>query len=182
MRSLKYYVACTVDGFIAHADGSVAGFNFEGEHVMDYIQSLDGFDTVLMGRKTYEFGLNLGVTNPYPTMDQYVLSRTMATSPDENVTLVSENIIEFVKALKNTEGKDIYLCGGGELAKTLLAEHLIDEILLKVSPVLFGSGISLFSAGISQTSLELLNTKTYNNGVALLRYQVKQDLRTDNEL
>lgn len=172
MRSLKYYVACTVDGFIAHTDGSVDGFNFAGEHVMDYIQSLDGFDTVLMGRKTYEFGLNLGVTNPYPTMNQYVLSQTMAASPDENVVLVSENIIEFVQKLKNTEGKDIYLCGGGELAKTLLGEHLVDEILLKVSPVLFGAGISLFAAGIHQTSLELVNTKAYSNGVALLHYKV----------
>lgn len=173
MRSLKYYVACAVDGFIAHTDGSVDGFHFAGEHVMDYIQSLDGFDTVLMGRKTYEFGLNLGVTNPYPTLDQYVLSRTMATSPDENVTLVSENIIEFVKALKNTEGKDIYLCGGSELATALFTEHLVDEIILKVSPVLFGSGISLFSAGISQTSLKLVNTKIYDNSVVLLHYQVK---------
>ncbi len=172
MRSLKYYIACTVDGFIAHTDSSVDGFSFAGEHVTDYIQSLDGFDTVLMGRKTYEFGLKFGVTNPYPTMDQYVISRTMETSPDENVTLVSENIIEFVKALKNAEGKDIYLCGGSELAKTLLTEHLIDEILLKVSPVLFGSGISLFAAGVHQTSLELVNTKAYSNGVALLHYQV----------
>lgn len=173
MRSLKYYIACTIDGFIAHEDSSVDGFSFEGEHVTDYIQSLDGFDTVLMGRKTYEYGLNLGVTNPYPTMKQYVFSRTMETSPDENVLLVSENIIEFIKELKNENGKDIYLCGGGELATTLFAANLIDELILKLNPVLFGSGIPLFSAGINQTNLELINNKIYNNGVVLLHYQVK---------
>jgi dihydrofolate reductase len=173
MRSIKYYIACTADGFIAHEDGSVDGFNFEGEHVTDYIQSLDGFDTVLMGRKTYGFGLKLGVTNPYPTMKQYVFSGTMETSPDENVTLVSENIIEFITELKNEPGKDIYLCGGGEFATTLFTEHLIDEIILKLSPVLFGSGISLFSGIINQTSLELINSKTYSSGVVLLHYQVK---------
>jgi dihydrofolate reductase len=173
MRSLKYYIACTVDGFIAHTDSSVDGFSFEGEHVTDYIQSLDGFDTVLMGRKTYEFGLKLGVTNPYPTMKQYVFSGTMETSPDENVTLVSENIINFITELKNEPGKDVYLCGGGEFATTLFTEHLIDEIILKLTPVLFGSGISLFSGMINQTNLELINSKTYNNGVVLLHYQVK---------
>lgn len=173
MRSLKYYIACTVDGFIAHEDSSVEGFIYEGEHVDDYLKSFDLFDTVLMGRKTYEYGLNLGVTNPYPTMKQFVFSRTMGTSPDENVTLVSENIVEFVKELKNVNGKDIYLCGGAKLATTLFVENLIDQIILKINPVLFGSGISLFSGAINQTNLELINSKTYNNGVVLLHYQVK---------
>lgn len=173
MRSLKYYIACTVDGFIAHKDSSVEGFIYEGEHVADYLKSFDSFDTVLMGRKTYEFGLNLGVTNPYPTMRQYVFSCTMETSPDENVTLVSEKIVEFVKELKNEDGKDIYLCGGGKLATTLFADNLIDEIILKINPVLFGSGIPLFSDVINQTNLELTNSKIYNNGIVSLHYQVK---------
>ncbi len=173
MRSLKYYIACTVDSFIAHEDSSVEGFIYEGEHVDDYLKSFDLFDTVLMGRKTYEYGLNLGVTNPYPTMKQFVFSRTMGTSPDENVTLVSENIVEFVKELKNVNGKDIYLCGGAKLATMLFVENLIDQIILKINPVLFGSGISIFSGAINQTNLELINSKTYNNGVVLLHYQVK---------
>src|SRR5262245_53447433 len=104
MRKLKYYVASTVDGFIAHEDGSVGGFLERGEHVADYLDSLKEFDIVLMGRKTYEFGLKLGVTNPYPAMKQYVFSRSMKESPDENVELVSENIIEFIRKLKNEPG------------------------------------------------------------------------------
>jgi dihydrofolate reductase len=174
MRKLKYYVACTVDGFIAHKDHSVDGFLAEGEHVVDYLESLKLFDVVLMGRRTYEFGLKQGVTNPYPSMKQYVFSRTMKESPDENVELVSENIVELVRELKKETGKDIYLCGGANLATTLFAENLIDEIIIKLNPVLLGSGIPLFSGVIKQTDLDLTDSKIYRNGVLLLHYRVKQ--------
>lgn len=99
MRKLKYYVACTVDGFIAREDGSFDCFPMAGEHFADlfdsfpetfpaHFQEAQGiraenkqFDAVLMGRKTYEVGLNVGVTNPYPTLKQYVFSRAMKASP-----------------------------------------------------------------------------------------------------
>ncbi|MEO1401507.1 MAG: dihydrofolate reductase family protein [Cyanobacteria bacterium J06635_1] len=172
MRKLKYYVACTVDGFIAHPDGSWDGFLAEGDHVTDYLESFKDFDTVLMGRKTYEIGLKAGVTSPYPMMKQYVISRTMTKSPDQAVELVSDHVVELVKSLKQGSGKDIYLCGGANLASALFAEHLIDEIVLKLSPILFGSGIPLFSEDIKQTDLSLLDSKIYNSGVILLSYAV----------
>ena len=123
MRKLKYHVASTVDGFIAHEDHSIDGFVSEGEHVIDYLESLKhDYDIVLMGRRTYEFGFQFGVTNPYPWMKQYVFSRTMERSPDPNVELVSKEITGFVEGLKKGAGKDIYLCGGADLAGKLFAE------------------------------------------------------------
>lgn len=173
MRKLKYHVACTVDGFIAHKDHTVDGFVAEGEHATEYLESLkSAYDVVLMGRRTYEFGFQYGVTNPYPYLKQYVLSRSMEKSPDENVELVSDNVIDFVRTLKKETGKDIYLCGGADLASRLMAENLIDEIILKLNPVLFGSGLPLFSEAINQTSLELLGSKVYENSVILLTYRV----------
>jgi len=175
MRKLKYHVATTVDGFIAHEDHTVDGFVAEGDHVTDYLESLKtDYDIVLMGRRTYEFGFQYGVTNPYPWMKQYVLSRSMASSPDENVELVSDNIIELVRELKNGTGKDIYLCGGAELATSLFKENLIDEIILKLNPVVFGRGLPLFSETLKQGALELIDSKVYATGVILLRYQVKR--------
>ena len=174
MRKLKYHVATTLDGFIAHEDHSIDGFVAEGEHVTDYLESLkNDYDIVLMGRRTYEFGFQFGVTNPYPWMKQYVLSRTMERSPDPNVELVSESILEFVRELKEGTGKDIYLCGGATLATTLIAENLIDEIIVKLSPIVFGRGIPLFSGKIKQAELELLYSKVYESGVVLLNYRVK---------
>lgn len=174
MRKLKYHVAITIDGFIAHEDHTVDGFVGEGEHVTDYLESLkNDYDIVLMGRRTYEFGFQFGVTNPYPWMKQYVLSRTMESSPDPNVELVRQNAIDFVRGLKEGTGKDIYLCGGADLAGRLIAEGLVDEIILKLSPVAFGSGIPLFSGAIKQVDLELIGSKVYASGVVLLSYRVK---------
>lgn len=122
MRKIKYHVASTVDGFIAHPNRTVEGFLQESEHATDYLESLKrDYDTVLMGRRTYEFGFQFGVTNPYPWLKQYVLSQTMDSSPDANVELVSENIIDFVRELKSEAGKDIYLCGGAVLAMVMVS-------------------------------------------------------------
>src|SRR5215210_6877217 len=91
MRGLKYHVATTVDGFIGHEDGSVDGFVAEGDHATEFLESLQNdYDVVLMGRKTYEFGLRLGVTDPYPWLEQYVFSRTMKKSPFPNDTPATE--------------------------------------------------------------------------------------------
>jgi dihydrofolate reductase len=174
MRKLKYHVATTLDGFIAHEDQTVDGFLGEGDHASDYLASLHSdYDVVIMGRKTYEFGLKLGVTNPYPWLEQYVFSRTLKESPDEAVKLVSDDSVALVKRLKAEDGKDIYLCGGADLATLLLNEKLIDEIIVKLNPVLFGSGISLLSRIPSRVALELKSSKTYSNGVVLLSYHVK---------
>jgi dihydrofolate reductase len=174
MRELKYHVASTVDGFIAHADHTIDGFIAAGEHAADYLASLKtDYDTVLMGRRTYEFGFQFGVTNPYPWLKQYVLSRAMESSPDANVELVSENTGGFVRRLKAEPGKAIYLCGGAQLAGALFAEDLIDEIILKLNPVLFGSGLPLFSGVVKQQALELTGSKVYESGVLLLHYRLK---------
>jgi dihydrofolate reductase len=173
MRKLIYHVASTVDGFIAHEDHTIDGFLAEGEHVTDYLAALkNDYDIVLMGRRTYEFGFQYGVTNPYPWLKQYVFSGSMESSPDASVELISSDIAEFVSNLKQQSGKDIYLCGGANLAGTLLAARLVDEVLLKLNPVLFGTGLPLFSGAMKQTALQLLESEIYDNSVVLLRYQV----------
>ena len=178
MRRLKYYIASTVDGFIAHEDGSFDGFLMSGDHVSDYLEALQQFDVVLMGRKTYEVGLQEGVTNPYPHMQQFVISKTLQASPDEAITVVSDGIVELVKRLKTESGQDIYLCGGGLLAATLLSARLIDDVILKINPVLFGSGIPLIAGDplpIPTTQLQLTDSKIYDNGLVLLLYQIIQE-------
>ncbi len=171
MSELVYYVASTLDGFIAHQDGSFDGFEWDDEVVADFIADQSTFDTVIMGRKTYEVGLNAGKTSPYPGMRQIVFSRTLKSSPDKAVELANGNLIPTVSALKE-DGGSIWLCGGSELATPLLQANLIDKIIVKLNPVVFGSGIPLFNAMEGHTSLHLEETKTYKCGIVFLTYRV----------
>jgi dihydrofolate reductase len=127
-----------------------------------------------MGRNTYELGLKMGLSSPYPTLKQYVFSTTMGESTDEDVTLVPENAAGLVGELKSEAGKDIWLAGGASLAGSLFSEGFLDELLLKVNPVVLGSGIPLFLGTVDRTRLELTDSETYRGGVALLRYRVKR--------
>lgn len=189
MRRLIYYIACTVDKFIARKDGSFDFFLTHGAHVADLLHDfpetipahLRGplnitaenrwFDAVVMGRHTYDVGVKDGFTNPYPQMKQYVFSHSLSSSPDPNVALVSSDPAAFVNELKQQPGNDIWLCGGGNLATVLFPE--IDGLILKVHPILLGAGIPLFAGSVTLTSLELTNHKIYSNGFMLLHYDMK---------
>lgn len=190
-RKLVYYVAITIDGFIARKDGSFDGFLFQGEHFADLVQDFPetfpahlrpsfgvaeeslNFDTVLMGRSTYEVGLREGVTNPYRPLRQYVISTSMTESPDPEVTVYRDSPVELVRTLKaEPSTKDIWLCGGSKLAAALFPQ--IDELILKINPVVFGAGIPLFEGVAGTLPATLTGHKAYPNGFVLAKYRLGQ--------
>lgn len=178
-RKLVYYVATSIDHFIAHEDGSFGNFLSEGHHIKDYIDSLQQYDTVLMGKHTYEvayqYGLKAGEPSPtYPHMMQYVFSQSMEAYNHSQLKVIKDEASQFVSNLKQQQGSSIYLCGGGKFAGYLMEHHLVDEIILKVNPVIFGSGIPVFGSLKQVLDTELLDTKIYNNGVIFLHYAVKR--------
>lgn len=186
MRQLTYFVASTLDGFIAGPDGSWDFFPIEGEHQEDitarYPESLPthvrsaigvdpaniGFDAVIMGRATYQPALDIGVTSPYAHLKQYVVSRSITQSQDPAVEIVQSDPVGRVRELKTEEGKGIWLCGGGNLAYQLLPE--IDRLVLKLYPIVIGSGIPLFAGEFHPYHFALTDRTVYGNGVALLTY------------
>lgn len=172
MSELVYYVASTLDGFIAHEDGSFDGFAWDDEVVSDFFNDQKQFDTVLMGRKTYEVGLKEGKTSPYPEMRQIVFSKSLDASPDPAVELVSSDLVEFVKGLKSESDRPIWVCGGSEIATQLVKAGLIDKIVIKLNPVIFGSGIPLFGSIPQHVSLKLVGQKTYGCGIVFNTYEV----------
>lgn len=190
MRELVYLVATTIDGFIAAgSDTTPDFFAFEGPQVPDLLaefpdmipahaRDLIGmprdtpnarFDTVLMGRGTYGIGLKAGITSPYPHLRQIVVSSSLASTPDPAVEVISGGVVERIRALKAEGGADIWLCGGGALAACLAGE--IDELILKVSPVVLGGGVPLFDSVIGPRRLTMTGHRVYDNGFALLRYR-----------
>ncbi len=179
MPKLVYHVATTVDNFIAHADGSIDGFLTEGDHIPAYLEHLKTYSTVVMGRTTYEFGYQFGLKPgdaPYPHMKHYIFSNSLSLPSDksEKVVVIREESSSFIASLKTTVDTDIYLCGGAKLAGYLFRKGMIDRIILKVNPVLFGRGIPLFDTEEKITSLEHIDTHVYQSGVVLLTYDVRK--------
>lgn len=172
MSELVYYVASTLDGFIAHEDGSLDGFAWDDEVVSDFLNDQKQFGTVLMGRKTYEVGLKEGKTSPYPEMRQFVFSKSMDASPDPAVELIASDLLQFVKGLKSESDRPIWVCGGSEIATQLVKSGLIDKIVIKLNPVIFGSGVPLFGAIPQHVLLKLVGQKTYGCGITFNTYEV----------
>lgn len=170
MRKLNYYVATSADGFIAREDGSFEDFALEGDHVTDFLADIESFGSVIMGRHTYEVGTKVGVTSPYPMLEQWVVSRTMKTA--DGAVKIADDAVQLATELRARDGKDVWLCGGGQVAGELLRAGLVDELVVKLNPFVLGSGIPL-ARGIVRDRLELLDTKVYDSQVVRLRYRCR---------
>jgi dihydrofolate reductase len=174
MRPIIYHVASSLDGFITGKNADVSRFLFEGDHVDDYNQELLSYDTVIMGKNTYEFGYAFGLVAgqpAYANMQHYIFSKSIEfENKAESVHIVNENWLGNLQELKAENGSPIYLCGGGEFAGFLFENGLIDQVKLKLNPIILGDGVPLFGNSKRQASLELLDSKCYKSGVQLLTY------------
>ena len=178
MRKVVYSLTNSLDNFIARANGAYDWILMDDEIMSEFPKLYASFDTVLIGRKTYDQTLLQSPetgqeTAGFMEMKTYVFSRTMKESPNVGVEIISDNAGEFVRSLKNESGKDIWLMGGGILAASLLRERLVDEIGVAIQPILLGSGIPLFPDVGLQVDLQLLECKTYKNGIVGLKYLVR---------
>jgi dihydrofolate reductase len=174
MRKITFGGANSLDNYLARPDHAVDWLLWGDEAAAVMADYWKTIDTVLMGRKTYEVALRSGHGGKsYPGIHTYVFSRTLPPKSDGGVTIVATDAADFVRELKQRDGKDICLMGGGELAKSLFEADLIDEIGFNIHPVLLGSGIPLFHSMSRQIDLELQECKAFKNGCVLVRYRVK---------
>ncbi|RDI68812.1 dihydrofolate reductase family protein [Nocardia pseudobrasiliensis] len=182
MRKLVYYVGVSLDGYIAGpqgqfdfyplADDMVAWF---GERYPDSVPThlrvqlglpVDMpnkvWDTVLMGRGSYEPGLAVGAESPFNHLKQYVFSSTLKPVDNPQVEIVDTDPVELVRQLRQREGLDIWLCGGGNLAGQLIDE--IDQLIIKSYPVLAGGGIPVFSGDFKPTRFKVTERREFSSG------------------
>ncbi len=166
-RKLVLYIAASLDGYIA-GDGESLDWldTVEGEGDNGYSVFYDTVDTLLMGRKTYDWILANTVSFPYEGKECYVFSREERENQTQ-VKFVREDVTQFVNMLKDCEGKRIWLVGGGDLLRTFLKENLVDEMILTVVPVVLGSGVPLFSGKEAIKSLHLKNTVKFGQFIQL---------------
>ena len=175
MRKVTFGGAISLDNFIARKDDTFDWIIWTKESEQRMKEYWETIDTMVMGRRTYEVMKNAGGGGGYSGIKTYVFSRTIKKPNSKRVTFVSEDAADFVRRLKEEEGKDICVMGGGVLAKSLFEADLIDEIGFNVHPVLLGSGIPLYYEMSRQINLELKECRQLSNGCVLLTYNVKHE-------
>ena len=160
----------SLDGFIAGPNGEYDWI--VGDPAIDFAALYKEFDTVVMGRKTYEVALTQGETGAMPGMDVFVFSRTLPAAELPGVQILNDDPRQVVAALKKKRGKDIWLFGGGQLFRSLLDAGLVDTVEVAVMPVLIGAGIPLLPPG-ARTKLVLADQKVLpRSGIVALLYSV----------
>jgi len=177
MRKVVLGVGISLDGYIARPDGSVDFLFMPKDYSMAAF--FNRIDTAVMGRKTYDVAMKLGGGSmSSPGMKSYVFSRLLVAGERGEVTVVSKTPKQFVEELRKKKGKDIWLMGGGELAREFLREDLVDELYLGIVPVLIGEGITAFPSRFPQREFKLTENKTFSRGLIAVRYERRAGEKT----
>lgn len=170
MRRVRYRVAASLDGYIAGPSGEIDWIVVDP--TVDFAALYAEFDTVVLGRRTYELTLQPGAP-PWPAGWRiYVVSRTLPAKQPAGVTVV-RGIDETVAALRSETGRDIWLFGGGVLAASLLSAGLLDRVEVAVMPVLLGGGTPLVAVGSKRAQLSLVSARPSPSGILNLQYEVQ---------
>ncbi|MFD0361922.1 dihydrofolate reductase family protein [Nocardia sp. GCM10030253] len=183
MRKLVYFVGVSLDGYIAGPGGEIDFLPVADDmwawlgseypetlptHIRPHLglavdKPNEKFDTLVMGRGTYDPALAVGITSPYSHMKQYVVSSALGRIDDPAVELVEDDPIGLVRKLKQQDGMDIWLAGGGKLAAQLLGE--IDELVVKSYPVVAGTGTPAFAGEFRPTLFAPTERIEFSNSV-----------------
>ena len=161
----------SLDGYIATQDNGLEFLSIVEEKDQDYSYTdfVNTVDTVIVGRKSYDKVLSMGLEYPHTNKKLYIITRT--PKPEVGSTkFYSGSLKELVLELKSKKGKSIYVDGGAEVANELLNDNLIDEFYISIVPSLLGNGISLFKNNRPGLKLKLISTKSYNKGLVQLHY------------
>lgn len=172
-RKLILFIATSLDGYIATKDDSVAWLdNVEGEGDNGFSEFYDSVDTVLLGRRTYDWIIEQELSQfPYHDKQCFVFTKE-AISNTEHASFVQTDVGSFVASLKKQAGKNIWLVGGAKLFQSLFEQDLVDELIITVAPIVLGQGISLFQVSNVGAHLFLKRSRRFNQFVEL-HYEIR---------
>jgi dihydrofolate reductase len=170
MRKVVLGLGISIDGYIARLNGDVDFLFMPKDYSMAPFFKTIGAS--IMGRKTLEAGLRMsGGSLPKSPYKYYVMSRSKPPGERDGVVFTNKSPAALVSQLRKSPGKNIWLMGGGELARDFLKADLVDELHLGIVPVLLGEGIPLFPGGFPQRDFALVENKTYSKGLISLKYR-----------
>ena len=176
-RKLILYIATSLDGYIAKPNDDLSFLSIVQKDGEDYGYSefVSSIDTVILGRKTYDW--IMAVVDEFPHMDKisYIITRTERPSIG-NINFYNGTLNSLVKKLKSEKGKNIFIDGGAEIVHELLKANLIDEFIISIIPILVGDGIKLFADGRPELKLKLVTLKKFETGLIQMHSE-----RVDND-
>ena len=168
MRKIILGVAITLDYKIEGPAGEIDWCFTDQDYGMK--EFLANTDALMMGRKTFELTRTMPGGSGFPQLKEYIFSRTLKEVPSGS-ELIGNDFVKRVLDIKNSEGRDIWLFGGADLATSFLEHKLIDELWLSVHPVILGAGKPLFHSLPGKVSLELTGHKIFSTGLVSLKYK-----------
>lgn len=173
-RKVILFIAASLDGYIATPDEDLSFLSIVQEEGEDYGygEFISGVDTVIMGRKTYDWIMKEVKEYPHKDMDSYIITRT--SRPDKKrIKFYAGNLKELIQKLKNENGRNIFIDGGAEIIDILLKDNLIDEFIISIIPILLGDGIRLFKDARPELRLRLMHSECYRSGLVQLHYRAE---------
>lgn len=171
MRKVTYSAAVSLDLYIAGPDEAIDWIVWSDDVAAILKEAWAGVDTILMGRRTWEFAARGGGAATGKKTRTVLFSRTMAAAP-KGAELVRDDATGFVRALKAQQGGDIFLMGGGELASALIEGGAVDELSLAIHPLLLGGGTPLLRPLSRRVALEPVEARPIAKGCVYMRYRV----------
>lgn len=173
-RKVILYIASSLDGYIAKPNDDLGFLSIvqkEGEDY-GYTDFINSVDTVILGRKTYDWVMTQVSEFPHIDKDTYVITRSQKPSIG-SIHFYTESIETLILKLKSKLGKNIFIDGGAEIVNELLKLKLIDEFIISIIPIIVGAGVRLFKEGIPEQELILISSKSFETGLTQLHYKRK---------
>jgi len=171
MRKIILGLGISIDGYIARRDGTFDFLFMPKDFMHEFAAFNASIDTAIMGRKTYDVAKAMGGGGFGHKIRHYVLSRTLPPGERDGLTFVNVSPQKLVDEIRRSKGKNIWLMGGGEIARDFLQADLVDEIHLGIVPVLLGEGLPLFPSGFPQRNFALMENKSFSRGLISLKYK-----------
>ena len=171
-RKVILYIAMSLDGYIAKPNDDLGFLSIVAKEGEDYgyEKFVSSIDTVILGRKTYDWVMKQVEIFPHANKKTFVI--THHKNPNiGNINFYNGNLEDLINTLKSESGKNIFCDGGAQIVNELLKKSLIDEFIISIIPIMLGSGTKLFNEGIPEQQLQLLNVKTFETGLVQLYYK-----------
>lgn len=172
-RKVIVYIASSVDGYIAGPNDGMEFLSIVNDEGQDYgyFGFIESVDTVIMGRKTYDWVMTQVPKFPHAEKDSYIVTRTPKPGKGK-MQYYTGDLKALIGKLKGEEGKNIFVDGGAGVVNSLLKENLIDEIIVSVIPILLGDGVRLFQDGRPEQGVQFVESKSFPKGLVQLHYKV----------